>query len=536
MLESKLQQHFTYSQFRPGQREIVETILSGRDVIALMPTGGGKSLCYQLPAIISDRPSLIISPLIALMKDQVDALNARGIPATFLNSTLDSEEVDSRMNKIKSGAIKIVYVAPERLSNVRYRQELSSINYFMIAVDEAHCVSAWGHDFRPDYLQIHEFLRYCKTRPIVAAFTATATPEVATDIAKRLELRNPATFVRGFDRPNLKFFVRSGIANKNKLSESLRLINATPGAAVAYTLSRKGAEELADYLKKNGLTATAYHAGLNANERTRIQDQFMDNHFKVIVATVAFGMGIDKADIRLVLHVGVPASLEGYYQEAGRAGRDGEPAYCIMMPTGRDMSLHHFFIQKGVGDMENIGKSLDEIRRITNIRYNRLEKIKAYVAATTCRRRKILEYFSDPDLAKYQANCKACDLCLNYVWKKSAAVVKEKSEKTPKNPDELSNTVKESVSYFISNHTPAQIAKIRGLGTTTIWGHLIDWYESGGSFPYNQYVSPQIEQQITAALTGVRGAHFYSSVKAKLPDSVSYEQIRLVVAKRKRKI
>lgn len=533
MLEFNLKKYFSFGDFRPGQKEIVESVMAGRDVVALLPTGGGKSLCYQLPALLSDRPSLIISPLIALMKDQVDALNARGIPATFLNSTLDADEALNRTQAITGGAIKIIYVAPERLSNPRFSSELASLDMYMIAVDEAHCVSAWGHDFRPDYLLIHEFIRKCKKRPVIAAFTATATPEVIEDVTMRLELKAPAVFVRGFDRPNLKFFVRNGIANKHRLVEALRIIRATPGATVAYTLSRKGAEELAEYLKKNGVAAWAYHAGLSAAERTKIQEDFMENKFKVIVATVAFGMGVDKADIRLVLHVGVPASLEGYYQEAGRAGRDGEPAYCIVLPTGRDMSLHHYFIRKNSEEMALQGKTPAEIRRITNIKYDRLEKIKQYADSATCRRRKILEYFSDPDLSKYSSNCGNCDICLNYVWKNPPRRSRSAGEED-EDGGELTGTINETISLYEQSHTVNQIAKIRGLGISTIMGHLLKWYALGGKFLIEQYLAPNQEKLILAALGRAKGPHYLSSVKANLPEEISYELIRMVMAKRKR--
>lgn len=532
MLETHLQKYFSYSTFRPGQKEIVESIMAGRDVVALMPTGGGKSLCFQLPALLSDKPSLIISPLIALMKDQVDALNARGIAATYLNSSLTPQEAGERMETIRAGKIKIVYVAPERLSNSRFRAEMASLDLYMVAVDEAHCVSAWGHDFRPDYLLIHEFLALCKPRPIVAAFTATATPEVAEDIRTRLELRDPAIYVRGFDRPNLQFFVRSGIPHKNRLAEATRIISATKGAAVAYTLSRKGAEELAQYLVKNGVSAAAYHAGLSTIQRSKIQEHFMENRFKVIVATIAFGMGIDKADIRLVLHVGVPASLEGYYQEAGRAGRDGEKAFCILLPTGRDMSMHHFFIQKNVSEMESFGKDPAEIRRVTNIKYDRLEKVKQYADASTCRRRKILEYFADPDLAKYAQNCGGCDVCLNYVWKQTPRVATTEAD----DEGALTGTVRDTIGLYEQKHTAEQIAKIRGLGISTIWGHLIKWYQAGGNLPVEKYITPEQEKRIMAAVARGSREHFFSSVKAQLPSDISYEQIRLVLAKRRRAV
>ena len=331
MLEKNLQKYFNFSEFRPGQREIVEAILDGYDTVALMPTGGGKSLCYQLPAIIADKLTVIISPLIALMKDQVDALNARGIPAVFINSSLTFEEIGENFEKIKKGSVKILYVAPERFGSFEFQKLFSELDIFLFSVDEAHCVSQWGHDFRPDYLEIKKYIRNLKNRPIVAAFTATATPEVQGDIVERLEMKNPKIFIRGFDRPNLKFLVQCDLKTKERYEEILRIIKSLSGSGIVYSLTRKETEVIAKYLKENGIKAVAYHAGMEAKRREKVQEDFMENRIQVIVATIAFGMGVDKADIRYVIHCGMPGSLEGYYQEAGRAGRDGEKAYCVLL-------------------------------------------------------------------------------------------------------------------------------------------------------------------------------------------------------------
>lgn len=500
--------------------------MRGSDVVALMPTGGGKSLCYQLPALISNKTTLIISPLIALMKDQVDGLNARGIGATYINSSLTPEQISQRYKLIKSGQAAIIYVAPERLSNFEFRRILSELDVYLVAVDEAHCVSSWGHDFRPDYLLIHEFIKQFKQRPIVAAFTATATPEVVEDIKTRLQMRAPNVFTRGFNRPNLRFFARERVSGKKSFAEVLRLINSVNGAAIVYTLSRAGAEELAKFLSQKGLKAAAYHAGLPKEKRSIIQEHFMENRLQVIVATIAFGMGVDKADIRLVVHVGIPSSLEGYYQEAGRAGRDGEIAYCVVIPTGRDIGLHHYFIQKNIDEMYASGKPSAEVARITSIKYQRLEAMKNYVTNKICRRRAILTYFSDPDLANYQTNCGGCDICLNYSWKKLP-----RKREIEKDDGELSATANESVQLFSQGRAIEQIAKIRGLGVSTIWGHLLKWYSLGGKFPAEKYLPSAIEKQILLVLPRAQADHKLRSVKDLLPSSITYEQIKLAMIK-----
>ncbi|MEW6408342.1 MAG: ATP-dependent DNA helicase RecQ [Patescibacteria group bacterium] len=346
MFQQYLNKYFNFFAFRPGQKEIVESIISGKDVVALMPTGGGKSLCYQLPALLSNKLTVVISPLIALMKDQVDSLNARKIKAAFINSSLENTEIERRIEDIKKGKIKILYIAPERLSNNNFAKLFGTLDIHLVAIDEAHCISQWGHDFRPDYLLIRDNIKRLKNRPIVAAFTATATPEVKNDIVERLELRSPQVFIRGFDRPNLKFFVQTDLDETQRIQETLRIINSLTGSGIVYTITRKEAEEVAEFLLQNGVNATFYHAGMTSCKRTKVQNDFMENKFKVIVATIAFGMGVDKADIKFVIHLGIPSSLEGYYQEAGRAGRDGETSYCILLHSKKDMGLRYYFIKK----------------------------------------------------------------------------------------------------------------------------------------------------------------------------------------------
>ncbi len=533
MLEENLKKYFNFNEFRSGQREVVEAIVGGRDTVALMPTGGGKSLCYQLPAVMLPGLTVIISPLIALMKDQVDALVVRGIPATFLNSSIDAVEVARRVTDIKSGKTKILYIAPERLAAPSFQRLFSEFKISFLAVDEAHCVSQWGHDFRPDYLHIKKHIDALPTRPIVAAFTATATPEVKADIITRLGLAAPTVFTRGFDRPNLKFFVQKNIKPKERYLETLRIIKNLAGSGIVYTLSRKEAETLADFLNKNSLTATAYHAGLPSDKRSRIQEDFMENRFKVIVATVAFGMGVDKADVRFVIHVGMPGSLEGYYQEAGRAGRDGEEAYCILLHSKKDTNTHNFFLR---GDRKLImdqGKSWEEAGEILEIKYQKLEKMLAYVADAKCRRRMILKYFDDPEYAKEKQNCRGCDVCLRWKKKTETDTMESDFSQHAARRQLIGATIKETVRLHAEGYRPLQIAKMRSLGASTIMGHLIDWYVSGGEVNMEQLISPVEEEKIVEVIKRVRTQRL-KLLKEELPEEISYEKIRLVLAKMKR--
>lgn len=539
MLEKELEKYFNFSQFRPGQKEVVEAIVAGKDVVALMPTGGGKSLCFQLPAILHENISIVISPLIALMQDQVDALNARGISATFINSSLSFDQVDQRMADIRNGKTKIVYIAPERFGNREFQKLFSELDVYLLAVDEAHCVSQWGHDFRPDYLAVKEYIALLKKRPIVAAFTATATPEVKDDIIERLALNDPAVFVRGFDRPNLKFFVRENLKKKERIEEALRIVKSIEGSGIIYAITRKETEAVAKFLKENGINATAYHAGMAGDKRSRIQNDFMENKFKVIVATIAFGMGVDKADIRFVIHVGMPSSPEGYYQEAGRAGRDGEKAFCILLHSKSDASLHHFFIMANKGEMAAQGKDWEDSKIVTNIKYARLDKMKEYVGLNTCRRLLLLEYFGDPAVKNHSGNCKGCDVCLNFKWEKTPEqeIANKTKRSLSKNDKPLameSDTVMETVKLYQQKYSAQQIAKARSLGVSTIFNHLTRWYSEGGELDVRDFVTKDEEQQILKVSAETSGAGRLSAIKEKLGENISYEQMRLVYAKRQR--
>lgn len=337
-----LHKHFGFEQFREPQDEIVQAILSGRDTLVIMPTGGGKSLCYQLPALMLPGVTLVISPLIALMKDQVDALNARGIAAAMINSSQSWEEQRGCLDQLRRGELKLVYVAPERFRAQSFVDALRGIKISLFAVDEAHCISQWGHDFRPDYMRLGEALEKLG-RPTCAAFTATATPEVRGDIANNLGLRKPSIFVSGFGRDNLSFAIRQVDKRKDKIGRVLKLIDSN-GVGIIYCARRKSVEAVSVELRQEGVRHVIYHGGMTATERDAAQERFVRGVVPVAVATNAFGMGIDRADIRFVCHYEMPGSIEAYYQEAGRAGRDGKPAYCEMLFCYADKSTQEFFI------------------------------------------------------------------------------------------------------------------------------------------------------------------------------------------------
>ncbi|MDQ3389586.1 MAG: RecQ family ATP-dependent DNA helicase, partial [Gemmatimonadota bacterium] len=338
-----LHQHWGYEDFRPGQDRAIENILSGGDSLTVMPTGGGKSLCYQVPAMMLPGVTIVVSPLISLMKDQVDTLDARGLPATFLNSTLSGREMGERLNAAERGEIRLLYVAPERFDAESFQERLGALNVSLLAVDEAHCVSEWGHDFRPSYLRLGR-VRKLLGNPPVAALTATATAEVRTDIIRQLDLRDPAVLVTGFDRRNLHWHVLRAKNDSEKDRLLLRLLRGREGSAIVYASTRKSVDALNSLLNGVGIRSVGYHAGLPDADRKRIQEEFMHGGVPVVVATNAFGMGIDKPDVRIVVHYNLPGNLEAYYQEAGRGGRDGGLAECVLLHAYADRFTHEFFI------------------------------------------------------------------------------------------------------------------------------------------------------------------------------------------------
>lgn len=394
--------YFGYQQFRSGQESLIDGILAGQDVFGIMPTGGGKSICYQVPALMLPGITFVISPLISLMQDQVLALKALGIPAAYINSTLSPQQMQLVYRNLLNGQYKIVYVAPERLDYSGFGSIASRLNISLIAVDEAHCISQWGQDFRPSYLRIIHFIDALPVRPVVAAFTATATGQVRDDVKRLLNLDQPVEIVTGFDRPNLFFEV---IHPEQKDSELLRLLAVRRNkSGIIYCSTRKKVESVCDTLLQKGYPATRYHAGLDEEERRRNQEDFIRDRKSIMVATNAFGMGIDKSNVGFVIHYNMPKSMEAYYQEAGRAGRDGTDADCILLYSGADIITARFLIRNS-GENEELDAHQREMIRQQD--FQRLESMISYCKTLDCLRGFILDYFGQNHPA-FCGNCSNC--------------------------------------------------------------------------------------------------------------------------------
>lgn len=397
-----LKTYYGYDSFREGQEELIDCLLSGRDVCGIMPTGAGKSVCYQVPALLFPAITLVISPLISLMKDQVRALNQMGVHAAYLNSSLSYSQYKKALGLAKEGRYKIIYVAPERLLTEEFQDFSQHAPISMVAVDEAHCVSQWGQDFRPSYLKIPDFIESLPARPVIGAFTATATKEVREDIIRMLKLADPHLTITGFDRKNLYFEVRH---DRDKYRGIRDYLVSHPNASgIIYCATRKNVEEVCDKLVADGFAATRYHAGLSDEERRTNQEAFTYDEIPVMVATNAFGMGIDKSNVRFVLHYNMPKNMESYYQEAGRAGRDGAKADCILFYSGQDVITNQFFIESDRDNEELTGEALELVRKRDR---ERLKKMTFYCHTTDCLRDYMLRYFGEYG-ASFCGNCSNC--------------------------------------------------------------------------------------------------------------------------------
>ncbi|KGK85985.1 DNA helicase RecQ [Clostridium sp. HMP27] len=390
-----LKKYYGYSEFRIGQEKSITSILNREDTLAIMPTGAGKSICYQIPSLILDGITLVISPLISLMKDQVDSLNDMGIKATYINSSLSNLEVEDRIFRAKNGEYKMLYVAPERLESQGFCQVLRNINISLLAVDEAHCVSQWGHDFRPSYREISRFIKNMPSKPIIAAFTATATKEVKEDIIRLLDLRNPNEYITGFDRENLYLSVVQGVDKKDYILDYVK--DNEDKVGIIYAATRREVDSIYELLSKKGFKVGKYHAGLSEDERSKNQEDFLYDNVSIIVATNAFGMGIDKSNVRYVIHYNMPKTMEAYYQEAGRAGRDGEPSECILLFSEQDVVLQKYLAQQNLNSHE---------RKIGE--YKKIQMMADYCHTQRCLRGYILDYFGEHD---FKDNCNNCSSC-----------------------------------------------------------------------------------------------------------------------------
>lgn len=443
-----LKQYFGYDEFRPLQKDIISQVLKKEDCVVLMPTGGGKSLCFQLPALLQDGLTVVISPLISLMKDQVDTLAGAGVAAAVLNSTQTKEEIRAVLAELKTGSIKLLYISPERLALPRFATYLQTLPINLFAIDEAHCISEWGHDFRIDYRNLQHLRTIWPKVPIIA-LTATATPQVRDDIITQLNLPTPHIFTSSFNRRNLRYEVRP---KKDSLNTILSLLTLHPEeSTIIYCFSRKDTEVIAKKLQNRGYLADTYHAGLSTEQRRDNQDRFIRDEIRIMVATIAFGMGIDKPDVRLVIHHSLPKSIEGYYQETGRAGRDGLPARCVLLFSVADKFKQQYFISQisDTKDKQNAQENLNQ-----SLQYGTL---------TTCRRRFLLNYFNEEFNEKH---CKNCDLCTDL----TPLPIIPSSQTTTKAEPDYASEIDESDLFIILKQIRLTEAKRLGIPPYMVFG------------------------------------------------------------------
>ena len=498
---------FGYSRFKSDQRGIVDALVAGRDAAAVMPTGSGKSLCYQLPAICREGTGIVVSPLISLMKDQVDKLHQRGVRAGYLNSSLTPPQQEAVLSRLKAGRFDLLYVAPERFQCDPFARALQDVPVALFAIDEAHCISEWGHDFRPDYLKLSELRARFPGVPI-AAFTATATHRTREQIVERLGLRDPHLVLASFDRPNLYYEVIPKHDDEEQIVAFVKS-RGEQDSGIVYRFSRRSVENTAEYLRHCGIRALPYHAGLDTDVRRRHQDSFIGGHCQVIVATIAFGMGIDKPDVRFVVHADLPKNVEGYYQETGRAGRDGNPSHCLLLHSGADAARIHYFIGK-IQDPE-------EQRRA---RF-KLDAMLAFAGSTSCHRYELLRYFGEHDARRACRHCAPC--APRHAYGQTPSATRASRSRA---------TLRATLDLLRSGLSIPDIASQRGIKPTTVTDHLAKLVDSGDFSDIESHVQPRKRRRIEELLDRFGSDRLKPIVEA-ADGHISYGEARIIRAARR---